>query len=106
MILPSRIFSRRRPHDYLESETAIPVKMTGVRVKATILDMLCEEGQKLKNDLADASLRFSDSAPGEAKQILIAERLEVERLHLAQQEALSAFTRHIERCPVCSQQGS
>jgi hypothetical protein len=68
--------------------------------------MLCEEGQKLKDDLGNASIRFSDHAPVELKQILIAERLEIERLHLAQQEALSAFRQHVERCSVCSQQGS
>jgi len=39
--------------------------------------MLCEEGQKLKDDLANASIRFSDHAPVEAKQIQIAERLEI-----------------------------
>ena len=66
--------------------------------------MLCEEGQKLKDDLADASIRFSDYAPPEAKQMLVTERLEVERLHLAQQEALSAFIQHVESCPICSQQ--
>lgn len=67
--------------------------------------MLCVEGQKLKNDLADASTRFSDHAPVEARKIQIAERLEIERLHLAQQEALSAFTKHVEKCSVCSQEG-
>jgi hypothetical protein len=68
--------------------------------------MLCEEGQKLKDDLANASISFSNHASPEAKQIQIAERLEIERLYLAQQEALSAFTKHVERCAVCSQQGS
>jgi hypothetical protein len=68
--------------------------------------MLCQEGRKLKDDLADASIRFSDYAPVGARELLIADRLEAERLHLAQQEALSAFRQHVEKCPVCSHQGS
>jgi hypothetical protein len=68
--------------------------------------MLCEQGHKLKDDLADASIRFSDCASREARQIVIPERLEVERLHLAQQDALNAFIQHVEKCTVCSQRGS
>jgi hypothetical protein len=67
--------------------------------------MLCEKGQRLKEELADASTHFSDRAPVKAKRMLIAERLEIERLQLSQQEALSAFRQHVESCPVCSQQG-
>lgn len=68
--------------------------------------MLCKEGQKLKDDLADASVRFSDCAPVKRKWTALAERLEVEKLQLAQQEALSAFTQHVEKCSVCSQEKS
>jgi len=62
----------------------------------TILDMLCERGQKLKDDFAQASIRFSDSAPIKPTKSSIAERLEVEKLQLAQQDALSAFRQHVE----------
>jgi hypothetical protein len=74
--------------------------------RLTILAMLCEKGQKLKEDLAKASIRFSDHAPRKGKRKLIAERLEVERLHLAQQDALNAFTHHVEWCSVCTQLGT
>ena len=56
--------------------------------------MLCEEGHKLKVDLAGASIRLSsDYAPREAR--LIPERLEVERLHLAQHDTLNDFIQHV-----------
>lgn len=67
--------------------------------------MLCETGQKLKDDLAAASTRFSDSAPVNRKHAPLGKRLEIEKLQLAQQETLSAFTRHVEGCPVCSMKG-
>jgi len=68
--------------------------------------MLCETGQKLKNDLAAASTRFSDSAPVGVKRRSVGERLEIEKLQLAQQQTLSAFRQHVEDCPICGQQGS
>jgi hypothetical protein len=66
--------------------------------------MLCELGQKLRDDLANASVRFSDYPEVGMKQMPGLARLKAEKLHLEQQEALSAFTRHVETCPVCSQQ--
>jgi len=68
--------------------------------------MLCEKGQKFKDNFAQASIQFSDSAPVKPKKTSMAERLEVERLQLAQQDALSAFRKHLESCPVCSQRGN
>jgi hypothetical protein len=50
--------------------------------------MLCEEGQKLKDGRANASIRFSDHAQVQAKRMPISERIEVESLHPAQQEPL------------------
>jgi hypothetical protein len=55
--------------------------------------MLCEKGQKLKDDFAQASTRFSDSAPVKKKQTSMAERIEIEKLQLAQQDALSLTDR-------------
>jgi len=74
--------------------------------RTTISDMLCETGQKLKDDFASASTRFSDSAPATGKRMPIAARLEIEKLQLAQQDALSAFRQHVEGCSVCSQRGN
>lgn len=68
--------------------------------------MLCEEGQRLKADLAYASVRFSDLAEVDVKQLSTPERLRAEQLHLKQQEALNAFTRHVDMCSVCNQQRS
>ena len=68
--------------------------------------MLCELGQKLKDDLADSSLRFSDYPEVGVKHVSGPARLKAENLHIEQQEALGAFTRHVEACPVCSEERS
>jgi hypothetical protein len=68
--------------------------------------MLCEEGQRLKADLAGASARFSDLAEPDVKQLSTADRLRAEQLHVEQQDALHAFTQHVDLCPVCNQQRS
>jgi len=65
--------------------------------------MFCAAGQKLKDDMAVASTRFSDSAPVDAKRRSIGNRLEIEKLQLAHQETLRAFRQHVEDCPICSQ---
>jgi hypothetical protein len=65
--------------------------------------MLCAEGQKLKDDLANASGRFSDHAKLAVKQMSTPDRLKAEQLHSEQQDALLAFTRHVETCSVCGQ---
>ncbi len=77
--------------------------MADIALRTTILGMFCEEGQKLKDDLADASTRYSNSASSEVKELPPIDRLKAEKLHLEQQEALSAFTRHVEMCSVCGQ---
>ena len=74
-----------------------------LRHGATILAMLCAEGQKLKDILAEASTRFSDYPAADVKEMPVPDRLQAEKLHLEQQEALNAFTRHVETCLVCGQ---
>ena len=78
-------------------------KITYVAAGGTILAMLCEEGRKLNDILAEASTRFSDYPAADVKQMPMADRLKAEKLHLEQQEALSAFTRHVEACSACSE---
>ena len=56
--------------------------------------------------IAQASIQFSDSAPVKPTKRSMAERLEIERFQLAQQDTLSAFRQHVESCPVCRQQGN
>jgi hypothetical protein len=51
-------------------------------VGATILAVLCDEGQKLKDILADASTRFGDFPAADVKQMPMPDRLEAERPHL------------------------
>jgi len=68
--------------------------------------MLCEQGQRLKADLADASARFSDLAEVDVKQVSTPDRLRAEQLHVEQQNALHAFTQHVDLCAVCNQQRS
>ena len=68
--------------------------------------MLCELGNKLKDLAAEASTRFSDFASIEMKQLPAIDRLKAEKLHVEQQEALGAFTRHVESCSVCGQKGA
>ena len=68
--------------------------------------MLCEQGQRLKADLADASARFSDLAEVDVKQLSTPNRLRAEQLHVEQQNALHAFTQHVDLCAVCNQQRS
>jgi hypothetical protein len=87
----------------VESQSDRLNRITDIAVRTTILAVLCDEGQKLKDILADASTRFSDFPAAEVKQMPMPDRLEAERLHLEQQEALSAFTRHVETCLVCDQ---
>jgi hypothetical protein len=77
--------------------------ITHIAVRGYNFVMLCDEGQKLKDILADASIRFSDFPAADVKQMPMPDRLEAERLHFEQQEALSAFTRHVETCLVCGQ---
>ena len=62
-----------------------------LRHGATILAMLCEEGQKLKDFLADASIRFSDYPAADVKQMPVPDRLQAEKHHLEQQEASPCF---------------
>jgi hypothetical protein len=66
--------------------------------------MLCGEGQRLRDSLADASARFSDYPEPGVKQMPERDRLKAEQLHVEQQEALTAFTQHVETCPVCDQE--
>ena len=65
--------------------------------------MLCGEGQRLRDRLADASARFSDYPEAGVKQMPERDRLKAEKLHVEQQEALTAFTQHVETCSVCDQ---
>jgi hypothetical protein len=67
------------------------------------LRMLCKEGNELKDKLAEASSRFIDYAALNDES-LVAERLIAEKLHTEQQNALSAFTRHVESCSTCGKE--
>jgi hypothetical protein len=68
--------------------------------------MLCGEGQRLRDNLADASARFSDYPEPGVKQMPERDRLKAEQLHIEQQEALTAFAKHVETCSVCDEERS
>ena len=65
--------------------------------------VFCEVGQKLKDDLVAASTRLSDHATAGKRKARIADRLQTEKLNIEHQDAVSAFSRHVEACSVCSQ---
>jgi hypothetical protein len=65
--------------------------------------VFCEVGQKLKDELVAASTRLSDSATAGKKKVRVADRLQTEELNIEHQNAVSAFSRHVETCSVCSQ---
>jgi hypothetical protein len=65
--------------------------------------MLCEVGQKLKDDLVAASTRLSDRATLGKKKMRIPDRLQAEQLNLEHQKAVSAFSQHLEECSVCNE---
>jgi len=65
--------------------------------------VFCEVGQKLKDELVAASTRLSDSATAGKKKVRVADRLQTEKLNIDHQNAVSAFSRHVETCSVCSQ---
>ena len=65
--------------------------------------MLCAEGEKLKDVLADASSLFSNQASVDVRELPVRNRLQAENLHVKQQEALRAFTQHVETCSVCNE---
>ena len=64
--------------------------------------MLCELGQKLKDELVAASTRLSDRATAGKKKVRVADRLETEKLNTGHQDAISAFSQHVEECSVCN----
>jgi len=68
-----------------------------------IWHVLCEAGQKLLDDLGAASTRLSDRATAGKRKARIADRLQTERLNAEHQDAIRAFSRHVEACSVCNQ---
>jgi hypothetical protein len=65
--------------------------------------VFCEVGQKLKDELVAASTRLSDHATAGKRKARIADRLQTEKLNIEHQDAVSAFSRHVEACSVCNQ---